>query len=428
MNRIDFFVAACKAERWKWRAWRISIFTETRLPKDYEPVPYDINYREDGVYFFNESNEWELIEGSKPNCPLYSDRELAKFPAGSVPNHEGPIETTYGRLLFNWMVVSYSFGKKIPFTISLSDVIDTYCSATVDEPEDGVYQDDKFYPTEIMRLVESSYEITSLCEYISPTGTVKSLTTHPEMIEKRNQWVKEALEEGPLTANKVVELQDKCIALDKEWLSDGPDADYYIDGGSFKVKRKKMFGMQGMETAFREPGDFEFVQTSLLEGADLSSEKVVAEHNAVREGSYDRGADTALGGAIVNILQRIFQNHKIVEGDCGTTNTYPLLLREYDAADYIGYNAVVGTGLVEITKPFIKENMGKVVNIRRPILCKAGHTDFCTACAGNALARSPRAVASEIVDIGSRIMYAFMQSMHGVSLSVAEYDFNVELT
>lgn len=428
MNRTEFFIAACKHERWRWRSWRISIFTLTRPPKDYEPIAYDINYREDGVYYFSEEGKWELIEGSRPNVALLSDRELAFFPDGSIPNHKGDLETTYGRVLFNWMVVHYSFGTKIPFTTSLKDVINTYTSNTKDEPQDGNYEDDAFYPSEIRRLTESVYEITSLCEYIAPTGTVKSLTTHPEMQKRRDAMIAEKMKKGPLTQNDIVELQDACIELDKEWLSDGPDADYYIDSKSFSVKRKKMFVMQGMETAFKEPGDFEFIPASLMEGIDLSADKIVAVHNSVREGSYDRGADTALGGAIVNILQRIFQNHKIIEGDCGTKLSYNLLIRDYDANDYIGYNAIVNDELVEITKGFIKENMGKVVAIRRPILCKAGHTDFCAACAGRALARQPRAVASEIVDIGSRIMYAFMQSMHGVSLSVAEYDFNVELT
>ncbi len=428
MNRHEYYVEAIKAGRWKWRAWRTSIFAITTLPEDYVLEVYDLNYKEDGVYFYNQSKEWELIEGSLPNVPLLDYREAVDYPLGIVPNQGDISVTTPGRILFNAMVTSYAFGDRIPFATSINEVVKQFVSKVKDEPTDGNYEKDFFYPSEIMRFQSGCYELGSLCEFISPTGSTRTLTTHPDLIEYRTKLYEEARKEGPITAAKVVEIQNKCIALDKEWATQGDDKDYYISGSSFNVKRKKMFVTMGMETAFKNAGDFQLIEKSLAEGSDFDPKVIVAENNSTREGSYDRGADTALGGAIVNVLQRIFQNHYIAKGDCGTTLYDQVQCTTINMQTYIGFNAITETGLVEIDEKFIEANLNKTIKLRRPILCKGVNTDTCECCAGNALSRSPRSVASEIVDIGSRIMYAFMQSMHGTSQSLARYDYLKELT
>ena len=166
MKRLELFVLACKAERWKWRLWRNSIFTVTQLPEDHDPEPYDINYLADRVVYFEPStNTWETIEDASPERPVVSNRELAKFPANSVPNHPEPIETTYGRMLFNHMVVCYAFGDKIPFQHKANpyDVVNMIVRDMVDEDTEVPEGKVVYRPSELQRYIQALFELSSLC-------------------------------------------------------------------------------------------------------------------------------------------------------------------------------------------------------------------------------------------------------------------------
>ena len=439
MNKKELFIEGCKAHRWKWRTWRISLFAVVKLPTDteydpdvpetemfdiYTPEPFDIDYRDDGIYWFDPKlSDWQRLEGADPTKPLFNYRCLTKFPEGSVPNHDGPIETTYGRMLFNWMVLFYSFGTKIPFQQK------TNGNAIVSMFVDRAYDDDYvpaspdevyFTASEVAKFVKMMFEFFPMCPYITPTGTARTLTTHPEVEALRDQLLAGYGNGRVLTAKDVAEIQEKLIAKDIEWLSQDESIDYYIDRKSIAVKRKKLFLLHGLETAFREDGGFTLIAKPLYKGTDLT--KLPEVFNAVREGSYNRGADTALGGEKVTFLQRIYQNVKIVPGDCGTKLLYHFTLNKYNAHAYVGLNMFDGKNYVELTSDLVKQYMGKPIAIRRPMLCKAPHTDFCEVCSGKQLARQPRAVAAEISNVGSDVMYAFMSAMHGVELSVADYD------
>ncbi len=434
MNKKKLFIEGCKRGRWKWRSWRISLFAPTNLPEDQELETYDLEYRKDGIYWFTDDGEWEKLENHDPNEPLFQANEAVTFEESVIPSQNGKLETTYGRMLFNWMVIHYAFGEKLPYQqkVMPSDVVKQFIRHVVDEPEldspvktsiDGK-NSLEFYPSEIERFIKALFELTSLCPYITPTGSVKTLTTHPEMVKTRNQLLskyKDQLDDPAV----ITMIQNELVELDKEWLKGDNAEGYYISNKSFTVKRKKMFVMHGIEASFRDGGEFDLIPTSLSEGGDMS--KLVAKYNATREGSYDRGHDTALGGEKVTFLQRIFQNIKVVEGDCGTKVTHPLHLTEINHKAYIGMNIMVNGKVVELDADVVSNYFNKTVALRRPILCKMPLTDYCSVCATHALAMNPRAVAAEIAAVGSAIMSAFMASMHGVELAVSHYDYKQHL-
>lgn len=439
MNKKELFIAGCKAERWKWRTWRISLFAVVKLPTDmeydpdvpeseildiYTPEPFDIDYREDGIYWFDAaSSEWKRLEGADPTKPLYNYRCLTTFPAGAAPNTDKEVATTYGRMLFNWMVIFYAFGNKIPFQQKTNG--NAIVSMIVDKAYDDSYvpadPNEVYYTaSEVARFVKMMFEFFPMCPYITPTGSVRTLMTDPKVEEVREQLLAEYGNGRVLTAKDVAAIQDRLVEMDIAWLSQDESIDYYIGRASITVKRKKLFLLHGLETAFREDGGFTLIARPLYKGTDLT--KLPEVFNAIREGSYNRGAETALGGEKVTFLQRIYQNVKIIPGDCGTRTLYHLTLNKYNAHAYVGLNMYDGKGYVELTESLVKNYIGKPIAIRRPMLCKASHTDFCEVCSGKQLARQPRAVAAEISNVGSDVMYAAMSAMHGVELAVAEYD------
>lgn len=421
MSPHELFVAGCLAGRWKWRSWRISIFAVSRLPENHDAEPYDVDYRKDGVYWFTPEQSWVKMENLDPMKPILRNRTLAEFKDGELGNYKGELSTTYGRALFNWMVMHYAFGYKLPFqhNVTAPGIVKQFITKVDDIPAEGVERSpDKFYPDEISRFVKALFELTSLCPYITPTGSVKSLTTHPDMVKRRNELIekyKDQLDDQTVIAK----IQDELVALDKEWLKDDDAAGFYLSGKDYSVKRKKMFIMSGVESAFREDGGFTFVSKSLQEGWDM--DHLPELYNSTREGSLDRGLNTANGGEKVTLLQRMFMDLRILKHDCGTKRVHRLTLTRDNWTTYRDMNMVIGSTQQRLTEELATANFGKVVGIRRPILCQQPDGDYCSACAIESLARDPSAGAAEISEMGSSIMLAYMSSMHGVELALAEY-------
>lgn len=421
MNRLELFVAGCKAERWRWRTWRASLFAVTTVNPNEDREMYDIDYRPEGAVWWN-GNSWEKVDDHSEFEALYDNRALANFPADSIPNNPEPIQTTYGRMLYNWMVICYAFGKKIPFQHNTTQkkVTKLFSTNIVDDDFEPEANDTNTYftATEVSRFVQASNEIVSICSYISPTGTDKSLTTDPNVKKRREELLKQY--EGQMTPANITHIQNELIAMDKKWLAGDDASDFYLSGSAYTVKRKKMFLMHGIEASFQEGSNFDFIPTSLSEGGDL--EKITAKNNSIREGSFDRGNDTALGGAKVVFLQRIYQNTKITDDDCGAM-AQPKLITEYNKRHYIGMNIMVDGKVIPFTEAVADANMGKVVQLRRPILCKNSAPNYCAACTSSKLAQTPRAIISDIAAVASNIMLAFMSSMHGNELAVSRFNF-----
>lgn len=436
MNKAEFFIAACKEKRWRWRDWRISVFAITMRPENAELNKYDLSYREDGIYYYTGDNEWIKITDADPTKALCSTNETLACPVDSIVNHPGEFKTTYGRFLFNWMVVTYAFGDRVKYldNVQPEDVINEVAKRKKDDildehgdivenAESGL--DAPIYAYEIAKFVKATFELTSLCQYITPTGSTKTLTTHPDMQKVRAELLEKHKHELNDPA-VITEIQNKLVELDKEWLKGDSAEKFYISKSAYTVKRKKMFAFHGIEGSFRENGEFDVIPEALIEGKGLDN--LVARNNSTREGSYDRGSGTALGGEKVTFLQRLFQNNQILKGDCGTKLTCPIKLDAETSKMYIGLNMVKNGKNIRLTEEVMKTNLGKVVNIRRPILCKLPAPNFCTECTLEDYADAPRAISSEITAIASAIMYAFMSSMHGVELAVEHFDYKKHLT
>lgn len=384
--------------------------------------PYDIRYLPEAIEAYVDG-DWVAIEDANPSEALIKPNDIIELPPGTINLKDIPTTSTYGFLLFNFMVIEFSFGDKIPYvsTNDYKSILNKLTDNLVDEDKEVA---GKFIPSELRRFTQSMLELTGLVPYIAATGSAATLTTHPEMVKTREalfERYKDQLDDPAI----ITMIQNELVELDKAWIESNGDSEFYKSNKSFTVKRKKMFVMHGIEASFAEGNEFELIKTSLAEG--WNPKDLVSINNSIREGSYDRGAGTAKGGEFVNTLQRIFQNVKVIEGDCGTKLTTNYKVSEFDYKSYIGMNYVSGTKLIEFTEELAKSNMGKVLKFRRPILCQSELTDFCESCVGPKLSASPYAIGQLISDMGSILMSTFMASMHGTELSVSEYDFNIAI-
>lgn len=423
MKKFDALIGGFRAERWKWRLWRISLFCITRFPSDETPNNFDFDYRQDGVYCYLDK-EWILLEDANPNEELFDNRKLAEFPANLFAHHPEPITTTYGRALFNKMVIEYAFGDKFGEFIHYmmpNKIAAKFIPRFVKKgDEDKAVGGSPIYADEVARFVEGILNTTSLCQYITPTGTETSLTIDKSVREYRDKVLDELGDN--ITLEQVAELKKEMARMDKATQSQD-SLDFYLGSKPFDVTRMRNFGMYGDSRAFQKSGEFTLVRKSLDEGVDLDT--MVAKNNETREGSYDRGNNTAFGGAKANGLYRIFQDATVDMHDCGA-DTQLIAIEEDNYHDYLNMNYVENGTVAIFTEEIAKTKIGKTIRLRRPILCQAGGTDpkrFCLYCTSMKLANDPSALKSLLYNVGSEIMYVFMKAMHGSSLKTSHFQY-----
>jgi len=150
--------------------------------------------------------------------------------------------------------------------------------------------------------------------------------------------------------------------------------------------------------------------------------------NNTREGSYDRGASTALGGEAVKFILRVLQNVLIEEDDCGSTVTVKMKPSQEDKETYLGNTILVNGSQVLLTEENIDKYVGKDINMRSPLFCKTKRDSFCKVCIGQRYADSPTSLASAGSAVGSTFMALFMAAMHGKALKTNPYDFKIHLS
>lgn len=406
--------------------WLFSIFSKIyEEPDFYKTNPY--NYRvvrtETGFYFVDpeKGGGLTLIEEADVNAPLFAFKERISLVPNDIPNVKEKVDTTYGNVLVNYLLLVYPFHDKIPFIkgkISVPQVEKIIESKLASDVPAGAKEDPNFiYVREYLRYGQAIFYLSGLNPICVPSASPKTLTRDPRTAEIRARELeanKDRLHDPAVIARIDKVLED----VDRAWVDDW-GRDFYIKDKAYNNSRKKMFSMVGYEKGFIDGQPSTLVTKSLSEGWDFNN--LPALINSSREGSFNRGAMTMLGGVAVKEAIRAMQNSKIVLGDCGSTMGIPLVITQKNASNYIGFYHIAG-GVKEITPDNVSTLVGKQILLRRPILCKTLYTDYCSVCMGKKNADNPTGLSAMVAGVGSRFMGVFMKKMHVSALALAEYD------
>lgn len=421
MKREEYLKLACNAGAWRRLAWRLSIFAVSIFPEDGEVELYDITYIDKLPHYWTGTG-WGKIEDVPENTPIYDTNEVVNLAVEDYPGLSAPIETTAGYYVFNWVVLHFAFGTRAQyFNYDQGKdpmVLESWIyNACVTNGDDDIGED-KINSEMVGRFVQGLHELAPLAQVIAPTGTLKSLSAHPDAIRVRNELLikyKDKLDDPAI----IVLIESAMDELDKEWLSSDRSYEYYSSKKA-RMRRRKLLYMYGIETAFHEGADFTLIPSSLME-QDVDLDQLVVMYSSTRYGSYARGIETAKGGELVRIMLMIFHNHLIVPGDCGTKETVTVTINDYNSRFYPGLNVVEGNAVVLLTKANIKSYIGKTVKMRRAFLCDMPRPDTCETCAGGNKSEEPRATAADICSGMSNIMLSAMGAMHGRETVVTRF-------
>lgn len=387
----------------------LSLFTTT-AKEDYIVRSDDLGY-----YYIENNNRVYFENGKDTTKPLLDYLEPITVEDGEIPNHQGQLVTTVGRLLQNYILTIGPFGKRVPYINKRFFPKDIYPQILyrwkTSRKAKGIVDDEnEIFTEDWLAFAESALSLANYTQTVVPSVTEKALTTNPELVKRAKELFeeyKDTLGEPSTIAKIDAELQ----AIDKNYLKGDQSEGFLIGGKDYATVRKRLFYHFGIVTGLDDIP--RYVNKPLTKGLDV---KHLPEYvNDAYSGSIGRGLETADGGVKVKQSTRSAANLKVGIDDCGSKLGKLTKLPDDEKAilRYIGYHFIENGETKEITTENVKSLLGKVINMRYTGFCIAKNNSFCKKCSGPNVSQYPNGITSVNAIPGSRIMNIAMKSMHG---------------
>jgi len=413
---------------WIIRAFSITREDQSNAVNDY---PLKLNSTQVGYFFLDpESGNKIQIEDAVIGQPLFTFKDKITLEVGEYPNLKERTETSIGNVLINFISIYESFGTKIPFITGKffpSDVEKIISKRLKTYPGPDSVNEENIYPFEYARFVDSLNYLTGLSQLCVHVNSERTIVAPTGLKEFKLKLLKEY--EGQLhDPVKLAEFESKLLAFDAEYLKGDPAADDFVKGEKLRnLARKKLYLEYGSDPGFKESNVVDPIINSLEEGWD--PEKLPALINNLRVGSYNRGAQTALGGEMTKWLFRVSGGVSVTKEDCGTKLGFRRLITESNYKKLVNLY-VVGKekSLLIDTEDKAKVLIGKNVVVRSPMYCSLDKTNYCRCCMGEVLGSNPSNIPTAVAEYGSIIMYVFMKSFHAKALTLKKLELDKYLT
>ena len=415
----------------KKRAWVISILAITN--EDFSawtknPYPYRVVQTATGFMFCDPDKQLQLspIEDATPGRPLFNFKDPIQMKSGSMVNLNKDILTTIGNVFFNYCCVTNSFGNKIAFLegqVSVSNIEGIIADRLEDNNSTNP---NAILVSEYLKFTDTVNYLTNFTQLCVWAATEKSLTAPPgikEFKEKLLEQYKDSLHD-PAT---IAKIDAELVKFDAAYLKGDPSENFLTSGKSRNVVRKKRFLMHGAETGLSEKVGVTLIKNSLEEGWQI--ENFTAMNNSLRAGSFNRGAETQLGGESVKWLLRASSNITATIEDCGSTMGRTFKVTDQNVSKLLGFSVLVDGNPVMVNNiEDAGKYLGSAVLVRSPMYCKLDKTDYCLVCVGKRLAQNPTAISMAVSELGSAFLDLFMKKMHGTALLLAKMDYKTAIT
>lgn len=420
LTKLEFFKLALKHGAYTDKRFIMRCFSVVETVEALN-LPFMVNYVNGNLQIVG--NEGEIIISDyeyNPKKPmaLLSFKEKIILNKGDLPNVTADVETTYGQAIANAVLLVYPFNDKLPYIsgrFSLGVIEKALIPILVSDKDAAP---GKITISEYLKYQQGVMLLRGLTQLCVPSASPKTMTHHPDVDKKKAELFekyKDRLNDPAVAAI----IADELVKLDTEWLA-GDDAEgFFVKSKLKNISRLAMQGMIGGKSAFQDGVEVVIIENALRDG--VKPEDLPVLFNTIREASFDRGAETALGGEAVKRILQVMQNARITEDDCGSKLGYKAVILPNEAEMYVGLSLIEGNKLIKLTNDNIKSYVGKSVIHRTPAFCKTGKTHFCKTCIGDRYANHPTGLAVAASNIASIFMYIFMKSMHGTAAKNVKY-------
>lgn len=406
-TRLEYFKTACSQELYTHRNWCIRCMS----------APYkDVDGTDTLPEFKN--GQWAVpIGGGKfdpiTDCPegepLLEHQTKIDLEPGDLKCLKEPVKgTSYGEAVCNAVFFDWAADGKIPY---FKGPLEKYVKKTVP----ALLEDGTLNFSNLDRLYKSQGYLTLFADFLVYTYTPKSLTASPEALK----ILKELLEKykDQLSDPAIAAMIDEAVVnADREYIKGDEAAKFFLKDKIYATVRKKMFYTQGGIARLDDPSKMDYIPNSLYEG--IKPENLPAIINALRSGSYDRGVSTALGGEAAKFANRVFQNLKIAEDDCGTKVGKP---ETVSAGRNLVGRYIVGEDQ-PITEERFKSLIGKQIILRDPTGCKTKNGNLCAKCMGDAETNSKTGIGPRMAEMLNVFLSISLAAFHGRVAKTVEFN------
>ncbi len=394
---------------------------------------------EDNVFYGKikntETNEIELLELNTDysNEPLLKPKTPLHLPKGFLPFIDEDMDTTFGRLLANFIVIYKPFNNKVayinaPFTVG--DIEDTIIKNLLIS-NDEIEKKGKTHITiaEYEKFVDYVIYLSRLNRLIAVSSTEKTTQPPPNIKEYRekliNEYKKKYGDNVLEKLDKVAEIDKKLLEYEKEYLKDDPTIKTYVKGKVLNAMKKMYLSYGHGGSFYFKDGKAHVVPESLAEGWDIDDEKITVLYNDIREGSFKRGFETQKGGYGAKQGLRATIDMKVLDTDCGSKMYYNLNVTDMNYKELKGrYILKQGKPVLISTEEEAKKYIGKLVQLRTPMYCKLDKHGRCKVCMGEDMKNYENGIALMVIDMFGKVLNSSMKAMHDSSLNLVKLDLN----
>ena len=426
MNKEQYFMTCMKAQAFMRKAWVLRAFAVTKLKDIEAAVPeYPYELFTDGKYYcYLDPDNGAVIRivGASIKEPLFDYRRGIDVSKEDVISLDKDARVSYGTLLFNFVSLISTLGKKIPFQHGKCDIgkIESLIiSKLMDDVAEGEQEDpDKIYCRELVKYVQHTVEVSGYSQLCVPSATPKSIAPAPgykELYTRLMTQHKHELNDPTVIAK----IRSEFEKLDRAWIDSDPDKGFYQSDKSFQVIRMRMYYMFGLEKNFTDDG-FTFVPQPLEEGWDIDYLPQMTD--SLRDGSFSRGAMTAIGGEKTKTIFRMTSGIEVSEEDCGTKLGIKRVMNDTALKVWEGSYVLLGKDTMLITKDTASMLKGKEVVLRNPGYCKSSNNNHCLKCVGEFIRGMEKGLPAAGASVGSTLMQMQMKKMHGTALKTKRYE------
>lgn len=445
MKLRDFFLLGLSQGMGKKRHWMNSLFAIVYNPPKEQQYPYQVHIQDQQMYFHDPFTNAivELDDYVPERAPLHFRDEFILKP-GEIKNYKGtePVRTTYGNVFANYMCLVLPFGDIFDFQVGVFTpgvVEKRILDILIDDRADGDITtpapEGKAHVWQYLMFAEHALALPAYADMLVTSITKKSMTAHPDRNKIRTAWM-EANPDRLTDPAAIAELEVILRKLDDEYLGDDESVGFYRSKGKLAGARKKVHYMFGAESAFSDGTKVEFIPKSLEEG--LTMDKLPVMNNSLRFGSYNRGAQTALGGESTKTIYRMVGTVRIIEPDCQSHIGIPTWVHAFNVDTLLGYSYVEDNKSVLITNANAPGLIGKIIDVRGPMACKSGRDlvkgvlgkgkNICAVCAGKNLAENPNGIPAAAAGVGGKFLSLFLSKMHATVLRTVNWDMYTRIT
>ena len=425
MKRVDYLKWCIHNKAASQVAWVLSILSVMQPAVPKTTFPGTLRVEPWGLSFLNDAGEFEKIEDSVANQPLFTIKDVIQVDNTWLSSIQAPIETTVGRLIWNYCTVFYAFGAKFPYLNERKSIGDVEAMIIAKRKELENPNDPRdpngYYVDEYVKFHDGILHLEHLASVTAVSLTKKAVIAPTGIKEFKAGLVKKY---GDKLTDPVelAKFKQELAAFDDEFRK-GDASKHFIQGKIRNNSRMRVHLTLGTDLGFDNKTDVVPIPNSLKEGWPKDPKQFVTLMNGTRKGSYDRGAETVNGGVAAKVMLRAGNNFKIVDTDCGVSYGIP---KTYNAKNI---DKLVGRYIIQQGKPFLVENktvaanlVDKLVIVRSPAVCKLDGECICAICAGKKLQEYPTGLTIPLTEISNILLYIAMKSMHNSELKIGKFN------